>query len=63
MVVPEIDSNLETTNTKVPAVISFDLRLNTSRYAPLLNIMKAKMKPIKKVAPKDLDMTQPTRMG
>lgn len=53
-VVREIDGGLETIKTKVPAVISADLRLNTPRYATLPNIMKAKKKPIKKVAPKDL---------
>lgn len=45
----EIDGGLETIKTKIPAVISADLRLNTPRYATLPNIMKAKKKPIKKM--------------
>lgn len=61
-VVREIDGGLETIKTKVPAVISADLRLNTPRYATLPNIMKAKKKPIKKVAPKDLGVDTTPRI-
>ncbi|XP_073819916.1 electron transfer flavoprotein beta subunit [Musca autumnalis] len=50
----EIDGGLETIKTKVPAVLSADLRLNTPRYATLPNIMKAKKKPLKKVGASDL---------
>ncbi|CAF4868219.1 unnamed protein product [Pieris macdunnoughi] len=50
----EIDGGLEVIKTKIPAVISADLRLNEPRYATLPNIMKAKKKPMKKVAAKDL---------
>ncbi|XP_037963540.2 electron transfer flavoprotein subunit beta [Plutella xylostella] len=50
----EIDGGLETVKTKVPVVISADLRLNEPRYATLPNIMKAKKKPLKKVKPSDL---------
>lgn len=35
----EIDGGLETIKTKIPAVISADLRLNEPRYATLPNIM------------------------
>ena len=35
----EIDGGLETIKTKLPAVLSADLRLNTPRYATLPNIM------------------------
>lgn len=35
----EIDGGLETIKTKIPAVLSADLRLNTPRYATLPNIM------------------------
>lgn len=35
----EIDGGLETVKTKVPVVISADLRLNEPRYATLPNIM------------------------
>lgn len=50
----EIDGGLETIKTKLPAVLSADLRLNTPRYATLPNIMKAKKKPMKKLSAKDL---------
>ncbi|CAK1550446.1 unnamed protein product [Leptosia nina] len=50
----EIDGGLEVIKTKVPAVLSADLRLNEPRYATLPNIMKAKKKPMKKVSAKDL---------
>ncbi|CAG9565613.1 unnamed protein product [Danaus chrysippus] len=50
----EIDGGLEVIKTKLPAVISADLRLNEPRYATLPNIMKAKKKPMKKVSAKDL---------
>lgn len=61
-VVREVDGGLETIKTKMPAVISADLRLNTPRYATLPNIMKAKKKPIKKVAPKDLGVDTTPRI-
>lgn len=61
-VVREVDGGLETIKTKVPAVISADLRLNTPRYATLPNIMKAKKKPIKKMAPKDLGVDTSPRI-
>lgn len=61
-VVREVDGGLETIKTMVPAVISADLRLNTPRYATLPNIMKAKKKPIKKVAPKDLGVDTTPRI-
>lgn len=50
----EIDGGLEVIKTKLPAVVSADLRLNEPRYATLPNIMKAKKKPLKKVTVKDL---------
>lgn len=48
-VIREVDGGLETITTKLPAVVSADLRLNIPRYATLPNIMKAKKKPIKKM--------------
>ncbi|CAO3693039.1 unnamed protein product [Rhizopus microsporus] len=53
-VVREIDGGLETVSTKLPAVITTDLRLNEPRYASLPNIMKAKKKPLVKFTPEDL---------
>ncbi|ORX46546.1 electron transfer flavo protein, beta subunit [Hesseltinella vesiculosa] len=50
----EIDGGLETLETKIPAIITTDLRLNEPRYASLPNIMKAKKKPLVKITPEDL---------
>ncbi|KAF7724763.1 hypothetical protein EC973_000791 [Apophysomyces ossiformis] len=50
----EIDGGLETVSTKLPAVITTDLRLNEPRYASLPNIMKAKKKPLIKITPEEL---------
>jgi len=50
-VVREVDGGLETISTKLPAVVTTDLRLNEPRYASLPNIMKAKKKPIETVTP------------
>ena len=61
-VVREIDGGLETITTKLPAVISADLRLNIPRYATLPNIMKAKKKPIKKITIAELGVDIKPRM-
>lgn len=58
----EIDGGLETSDFKLPLVVSADLRLNEPRYATLPNIMKAKKKPIDKKAPKDLEVDLSPRM-
>lgn len=50
----EVDGGIETIRSKIPVVLSTDLRLNTPRYATLPNIMKAKKKPLKKINAKDL---------
>jgi electron transfer flavoprotein beta subunit len=56
----EIDGGLQTVALKMPCVVTVDLRLNTPRYASLPNIMKAKKKPIEKVAIDSLGVdTQP----
>ncbi|CAI5439086.1 unnamed protein product [Caenorhabditis angaria] len=58
----EIDGGLDTIKVKLPAVLSADLRLNEPRYATLPNIMKAKKKPLKAIAAKELgiDLTPQT---
>jgi hypothetical protein len=45
-VVREIDGGSQTVISKLPAVLTADLRLNEPRYATLPNIMKARKKPI-----------------
>ena len=42
----EVDGGLQTVELKMPAIVTVDLRLNEPRYASLLNIMKAKKKPL-----------------
>ena len=44
----EVDGGVETLRTKLPMVVTTDLRLNEPRYASLPNIMKAKKKPLEK---------------
>lgn len=60
----EVDGGLEIVRVKLPAVVSADLRLNEPRYATLPNIMKAKKKPLEKIAAKDLgiDLTPQTEV-
>jgi electron transfer flavoprotein beta subunit len=53
-IVREIDEGLETLEINLPAGVTCDLRLNEPRFASLPNIMKAKKKPIDKMAAKDL---------
>ncbi|GAB5586321.1 Putative electron transfer flavoprotein subunit [Umbelopsis nana] len=50
----EVDGGLETITSKLPAIITTDLRLNEPRYASLPNIMKAKKKPLTKQTPDQL---------
>lgn len=52
----EVDGGMETVGSKLPAVITTDLRLNEPRYTTLPNIMKAKKKPISTLKPADLNV-------
>ena len=61
-VVREVDGGLENVRLKSPAVVSVDLRLNEPRYASLPNIMKAKKKPIEKIAVNDLGIDVANRI-
>jgi len=62
-VIREVDGGLETITTKLPAVVTTDLRLNEPRYASLPNIMKAKKKPIETVAPEALGVDVAPRLA
>jgi len=42
----EVDGGIQKIKSKLPSVVTVDLRLNEPRYASLPNIMKAKKKPI-----------------
>jgi len=59
----EIDQGLEQLHSKLPAVISVDLRLNEPRYANLPNIMKAKQKPLQIIDLSSLDLDLRERMN
>ena len=54
MVTREIDGGLQTLALTLPTVITTDLRLNEPRYAKLPDIMKAKKKPLEKIAAAEL---------
>ncbi|KAJ7764946.1 hypothetical protein B0H16DRAFT_1526296 [Mycena metata] len=54
VVMREIDGGSEEIRCRLPLVVTTDLRLNEPRYASLPNIMKAKKKPLQKLAPADL---------
>lgn len=54
----EVDGGLAVVQTKLPFVMTTDLRLNEPRYASLPNIMKAKKKPFKKYSLKDLGLEE-----
>jgi electron transfer flavoprotein beta subunit len=60
VVTREIDGGLVTVKLKLPALVSTDLRLNEPRYPALPNIMKARSKPLEKIAVDTLgvDMTR-----
>jgi electron transfer flavoprotein beta subunit len=50
----EVDAGLETIQVELPAVITTDLRLNEPRYVKLPDILKAKRKPLERIAVADL---------
>ena len=59
----EIDGGLERLTTKLPLVVTTDLRLNEPRYVTLPNIMKAKKKPLETVKPADLGVDVAPRLA
>lgn len=50
LVTREVDGGLEKIKVNLPSVVTVDLRLNEPRFASLPNIMKAKKKPLEKIA-------------
>ena len=58
----EIDGGLEKLSTKVPLVVTTDLRLNEPRYVTLPNIMKAKKKPLENLKPDQLGVDVVARL-
>jgi electron transfer flavoprotein beta subunit len=61
-VIREVDGGLEHISSKLPAVITVDLRLNEPRYASLPNIMKAKKKPLDQISLDDLGVDASQRL-
>ena len=61
-VVREVDGGVETLRTRLPMVITTDLRLNEPRYASLPNIMKAKKKKMDKMTMGELGVDEGRRM-
>ena len=61
-VIREVDGGLEHISSKLPAVITVDLRLNEPRYASLPNIMKAKKKPLDQGSLDDLGVDASQRL-
>jgi len=57
-----VDGGVETTRSRLPMVITTDLRLNEPRYASLPNIMKAKKKPMEKKKMSDYGVELKQRM-
>jgi electron transfer flavoprotein beta subunit len=58
----EVDGGTETVRSKLPMVITTDLRLNEPRYASLPNIMKAKKKKIDKITAEELGVSLERRL-
>lgn len=58
----EIDGGEETVKSKLPLIITTDLRLNEPRFASLPNMMKAKKKPLEKLKLNDFDVGLSARL-
>lgn len=54
----EVETGLDKIASKLPIIITTDLRLNTPRYATLQNIMKAKAKQIQEITLDSLGINQ-----
>jgi len=59
----EVDGGLQTIKSKMPAIVTVDLRLNEPRYASLPNIMKAKRKPLDEKTPADYGVDVTPRLN
>jgi electron transfer flavoprotein beta subunit len=58
----EVDGGLMKVATKLPCVVTTDLRLNEPRYAKLPDIMKARSKPLEDVTPEALGVNVVPRL-
>ena len=62
LVTREVDGGHVTVRLSLPAVVTADLRLNEPRYPSLPNIMKAKSKPLEKIAADTLGVDMAPRI-
>ncbi len=58
----EVDGGLAVLDLTLPAIITTDLRLNEPRYAKLPDIMKARSKPLEKIAAADFGVDTSPRL-
>lgn len=58
----ETDLGLETVQVRLPAVVTVDLRLNQPRYAALAAILRARKKPLERLAPDALGVALEPRV-
>ncbi len=58
----EIETGNETITMSLPAVVSVDLRLNEPRYITLMNIIKAKKKPVEVIELDELGLDVKNRL-
>ncbi|RHZ69834.1 hypothetical protein Glove_277g50 [Diversispora epigaea] len=58
----EVDGGLETIRSKLPAIVTTDLRLNEPKFVTLPNIMKARKKPLTKFSLQDFDIDVTPRL-
>lgn len=58
----EVDGGVETLKSKLPMIVTTDLRLNEPRYASLPNIMKAKKKKLEKKSLSDFGIDGASRL-
>ncbi len=58
----ETDAGIEVVGISLPAVITADLRLNKPRYASLPSILRAKKKPIERIAFEELNVALEPRV-
>ena len=58
----EVDGGTESIVTKLPAVLTADLRLNEPRFVKLPNLMMARKKPIETIKADDLGVDISSRL-
>ncbi len=61
-VVREVDGGLQVINASLPCVVTVDLRMNEPRYPSLLNIKRARQKPLDVKTPGDLGIDVSPRL-